>query len=258
MKSKIKNEKSKMSTLLQDIRYGIRMLLKQPGFTIVAVITLALGIGANTAIFSVVNAVLLRPLPFPQSDHLVMVTLANSLQGGDRVPMSVADFLDWRAQNQVFEDLAAFTDNWFSLTGDGEPQRLRGAWVTAGFFSTLGAQPLVGRSFVAGEDGPGGAPLVILSQRLWQHRFGSDANIVGKSITLNGRSRTVVGVMPNSFNFPPDDERSLPGEIDVWALHTPHPATKKRALLPLGNRSTKAGSWPRASPVRDEQHRTAH
>lgn len=231
-----------MRTLIQDVRYGIRMLLKQPGFTLVAVITLALGIGANTAIFSVVNAVLLRPLPFPQSDQLVMVTLANPLTGGDRVPLSEADFLDWRAQNQVFEDLAAYTDNWFSLTGDGEPQRLRGAWVSAGFFSTLGAQPLVGRSFVAGEDAPGGAPLVILSQRLWEHRFGSDSNIAGKSITLNGRSRTVVGVMPNSFNFPPDDERSLPGETDVWAVNTLTPTQRRGPYYLWGIGRLKQGS----------------
>src|SRR4030095_7891838 len=135
-----------MHTLIQDIRYGIRTLRKQPAFTSVVVITLALSIGVNTAVFSVVNAVLLRPLPFPHSDQLVTVTMANPRLGGDNMPLSVADFLDWRAQNQVFQDLAAYTDNWFSLTGNGEPQRLKGIWVTAGVFSTLEDTPLIGRA----------------------------------------------------------------------------------------------------------------
>ena len=230
-----------MHTLWQDLRYGVRMLLKQPAFTCVAVITLALGIGANTAIFSVVNAVLLRPLPFPQSDDLVMVTMANPRLGEDRIPLSVADFLDWRSQNQAFEDLAAFTDNWFSLTGDAEPERLRGAWVTAGFFSTLKAQPLLGRTFVAGEDAPGGAPLVILSQRLWQRRFGSNPQVIGQAITLNGRSRTIVGVMPTGFSFPPDDETSLPGEVDLWALHTLTPPARRGPYYLYGIGRLKSG-----------------
>ena len=230
-----------MHTLWQDLRYGVRMLLKQPAFTCVAVITLALSIGANTAIFSVVNAVLLRPLPFPQSDDLIMVTMANPRLGEDHIPLSVADFLDWRSQNQAFEDLAAFTDNWFSLTGDAEPERLRGAWVTAGFFSTLKAQPLVGRTFVAGEDAPGGAPLVILSQRLWQRHFGSNPQVIGQAITLNGRSRTVVGVMPTGFSFPPDDETSLPGEVDLWALHTLTPPERRGPYYLYGIGRLKSG-----------------
>lgn len=216
-----------MHTLIQDIRYGMRTLRKQPAFTCVVVLTLALGIGVNTAIFSVVNAVLLRPLPFPDSDQLVMVTMANPRLGGDNIPLSVADFLDWRAQNQVFQDLAAYADNWFSLTGDREPQRLKGVWVTAGFFSTLRATPLLGRTFSAGEDAPNGEPLVILSERVWQRSFGSDPQMVGKAITLNGRSRTVVGVMPHSFTFPPADEHSLPGDVDLWVLHTLAPPTRR-------------------------------
>jgi len=216
-----------LHTLMQDIRYGIRTLKKQPAFTCVVVLTLALGIGVNTAIFSVVNAVLLRPLPFPHSDQLVTVTMANPRLGGDNMPLSVADFLDWRAQNQVFQDLAAYTDNWFSLTGDGEPQRLKGVWVTAGFFSTLGAAPLFGRTFSAGEDAADREPLVILSQRTWQQSFGSDPQIVGKAITLNGRSRTVVGVMPHSFTFPSADEHSLPGDVDLWISHPLPPPTRR-------------------------------
>jgi putative ABC transport system permease protein len=214
-------------TLIQDIRYSMRTLRKQPAFTCVVVLTLALGIGVNTAIFSVVNAVLLRPLPFPQSDQLVTVSMANPRLGGDNLPLSVADFLDWRVQNQVFQDLAAYSDNWFSLTGSGEPERLKGVSVTAGFFSTLRASPLFGRTFSPGEDAPGGEPVVILSQRTWERRFGSDPHIVGKPIALNGRSRTVVGVMPDSFTFPSADARSLPGEVDLWILHTLTPQTRR-------------------------------
>ncbi|MGH9907597.1 MAG: ABC transporter permease, partial [Pyrinomonadaceae bacterium] len=231
-----------MHTLWQDLRHGVRMLLKHPGFTCIAVLTLALGIGANTAIFSVVNAVLLRPLPFSQSDQLVMVTVANPGLGKDRGPLSVADFLDWRAQNQVFEDLAAFTDNWFSLTGEGEPERLRGAWVTAGFFSTLKAQPLLGRTFAPGEDAQSSPSLVILSHRLWQRRFASDPQVVGKAITLNGRSQTVVGVMPDGFSFPPDDERSLPGEVDLWTVHTLEAQQRRGPYYLFGIGRLKAGA----------------
>jgi putative ABC transport system permease protein len=216
-----------MHSLVQDIRYALRTLRKQPAFTCVVVLTLALGIGVNTAIFSVVNAVLLRPLPFPHSDQLVTVSMANPKLSEDDIPLSVADFLDWRAQNQVFQDLAAYTDNWFSLTGNGEPQRLKGVWVTAGFFSTLGTTPLIGRTFAAGEDAADGEPLVILSQSTWERSFGSDPQIVGKAISLNGRSRTVVGVMPHSFTFPPVDERSLPGDVDLWILHPLTPQTRR-------------------------------
>ena len=208
-----------MESILQDLRYGIRSLLKQPGFTIVAVITLALGIGANTAIFSVVNSVLLRPLPFPEADQLVKVASTNARLGEDDGVLCVADFMDWQAQNRVFQDLAAFADNPFSITGDGEPTRVRGAWVTAGFFSTLKAQPMLGRTFQPGDDVENGPSLVILSQHLWQQRFNSDPQIINKGITLNGRSRTVVGVMPASFDFPPEDQRSLPGEVELWVIH---------------------------------------
>src|ERR1044071_4472693 len=214
-------------TLIQDIRYAIRTLRKQPAFTSVVVLTLALGIGVNTAIFSVVNAVLLRPLPFPQSDQLVTVTMANPKVGGDSLPLCVADFLDWRAQNQVFQDLAAYTDNWVSLTGNREPERLKGVFVTAGFFSTLRVTPLLGRTFSPAEDAANGPPLVILSQRIWQRSFGSDPQILGKPITLNGKSRTVVGVMADSFNFPPTNEQSLPGDVDLWVLQNLTPPSRR-------------------------------
>ena len=208
-----------MHSILQDLRYASRSLLKQPGFTIVAIITLALGIGANTAIFSVVNSVLLRPLPFPQSDQLVKVASTNARIGEEDGVLCVADFMDWQAQNRVFQDLAAFVDNPFSITGDGEPVRVRGAWVTAGFFSTLKAQPILGRTFQPGDDVENGPSLVILSQHLWQQRFNSDPQIINKAVTLNGKSRTIVGVMPSSFSFPPDSDRSMPGEVELWVVH---------------------------------------
>ena len=230
-----------LQPLIQDIRYGMRTLRKQPAFTCVVVLTLALGIGVNTAIFSVVNAVLLRPLPFPHSDQLVTVTMANPRLGGDNMPLSVADFLDWRAQNQVFQDLAAYTDNWFSLTGNREPERLKGVWVTAGFFSTLGATPLLGRTFSAGEDAADHEPLVILSQGVWQRSFGSDSQIVGKAITLNGSSRTVVGVMPQSFTFPAADEHSLPGDVDLWILHPLTPPKRRGPYYLRGIARLKPG-----------------
>ena len=208
-----------MESVLQDLRYAVRTLLKQPAFTIVAIITLALGIGANTAIFSVVNSVLLRPLPFPQADQLVKVALVNARLGEDDGVLGVADFLDWRDQNHIFQDLAVFADSWFSITGDREPVRVRGAWVTAGFFSTLKAQPLLGRTFITGDDVKDGPSLVILSHRLWQQRFNSDPQIISKAVTLNGESRTIVGVMHPSFSFPPESERSLPGEVELWVVH---------------------------------------
>jgi len=213
--------------MFQDLKHGVRMLLKQPGFTLVALVTLALGIGANTAIFSVVNAVLLRSLPFEKSDDLMRINLLNPRVASDPLPLSVADFMDWQSQNQVFEKLAAYTDNWYSLSSDGEPERLRGAIVTAEFFSTLRARPLLGPTFTTGDDVPDGPSLVILSQRLWQRRFSSDQQIVGKAVVLNGKSRTVIGVMPETFNFPSDDANSLPGQVDLWAIHPLEPQKRR-------------------------------
>src|SRR6266446_3151514 len=142
-----------METLFRDVRYGVRSLLKRPAFTAIAVITLALGIGANTAIFSVVNGVLLRPLPYPEPDRLVMV-YGISLQAaqGKTTPLCEADFLDWKSQNQVFESLAGFSTNRFNYTGGETPQQIEGAWVTSDFFSTIGVQPVLGRGFLPDAD----------------------------------------------------------------------------------------------------------
>jgi putative ABC transport system permease protein len=186
----------------QDLGYGLRMLWKNPGFTVVAVIALALGIGANSAIFSVVNTVLLRPLPYQDPDRLVMVWEDNTKAGYPRDTPAAANYVDWRDQNQVFEGMAAIADMSFNLTGTGEPERIDGRRVSANLFPLLGVEPQIGRAFLPEEDQPGGNRVVVMSHGLWQRRFGSDANIKGKSLTLNGESYMVVGVMPPHFQFP--------------------------------------------------------
>jgi len=185
--------------MIQDLRFGVRMLLKQPGFTLIAVFTLALGIGANTAIFSVVNGVLLKSLPFPESDRLLAVSETSK----DVPVMSVAypNYLDWRARQSVFEDLAARFPTGGVLTGGGEPERVFGNWVTASFFPTLGIKPHLGRFFNEEEDKPGAEALIVLGYGLWQRRFGGDQSLIGKTIFYNGEGWTVVGVMPADFDF---------------------------------------------------------
>jgi putative ABC transport system permease protein len=186
-----------ISEIGQDIRYGLRQLRRNPGFTIVAVLTLALGIGANTAIFSVVNTVLLRPLPYKNPDRLVTI-----LHYGDG-PVSPANFLDWQKQNHVFERMSAA--EWWSpnLTGADKSERLWGLRVTSNTFALLGIQPLLGRTFTPDEDKPGRQREVVLSFRMWQRQFGGKASVIGKSITLEGRNYTVIGVMPRGFKFAP-------------------------------------------------------
>jgi predicted permease len=206
-----------MQTLLQDIRYGIRMLAKNPGFTIVAVLTLALGIGANTALFSVVNGVLLNALPFRQPDHLVAL-YANRVQF-QRASISYPNFLDWQLQNRTFDSMAAFRPDDFNLTGAGEAEHIRGEMVSADFFSTLGVQPTIGRWFTSQEDQIGGAPVVIISAGLWTRKFGSRPDIAGRSVALNGKDYTIIGIVPATFhlqtqNFPQNVEVYLP--IGQW------------------------------------------
>ncbi|MEJ7618632.1 MAG: ABC transporter permease [Pyrinomonadaceae bacterium] len=186
----------------QDLRYGLRMLAKNPDFTIVAVIALALGIGANSAIFSVVNTVLLRPLPYKDPDRLMMVWEDDTKGGFPRDTPAAANYVDWRDQNQVFEGMAAIADESFNLTGADEPERIDGRRVSANLFPLLGVEPFRGRAFTPEEDQPGGNRVVVMSYGLWQRRFGSDTKIIGQSLTMNGESFTVVGVMPPRFQFP--------------------------------------------------------
>jgi len=198
---------TRMESLLRDLRFGVRMLVKDPGFTLIAVLTLALGIGANTAIFSVVNAVLLRPLSYPQSESLVMVWERVRLAHyqNDRNAPAPGNFADWRKGNTTFKDMTAISSRNFNLTGDGEPLRIHGAAVSASFFSVLRIDPVMGRIFTAEEDRPDAMRVVALSHRLWTSQFGGDPQILGKTIHLDGESYTVLGVMPPAFHFPDPD-----------------------------------------------------
>jgi putative ABC transport system permease protein len=187
--------------LSQDLRYGARMLLKNPGFTFIAVLALALGIGANSAIFSVVNTLLLRPLPYKNPGELVVVWENATHLGFPKNTPSPANFLDWQKQNTLFQAMAAFAERTFNLTGVGEPERLDGRRVSANLFDLLGVKPIIGRNFVPDEDKPG-TKVALLNESLWKRRFGSDPGVIGRALTLNGESYTVVGVLPNSVRLP--------------------------------------------------------
>src|SRR5215472_7916872 len=207
-----------METLWQDIRYGLRMLAKNPGFTVVALLTLALGIGANTAIFSILDAVLLRPLPFPEPGRLVAIWGADSKTGETHRALSYPDFTDLRNENHSLESLAAFTDGSFTLTGAGEPLLLHGGIVSASLLSVLHSSPELGRGFGARDDDPG-TRVVLLSHALWQSRFGGDSSIVGKSILLQNKPFTVVGVMPPKFAFPFDADNGDKPMVEERGAH---------------------------------------
>jgi putative ABC transport system permease protein len=188
---------------LMDLRYGLRTLRNSPSFTLVVILTLALGIGANTAIFSVVNAVLLRPLPFSDSAQLVQVVEHDQKRGVDLDWVSYPNFRDWAQQNKVFESIAAYKFHVLNLTNVSQPQVLFGAKVSANLLPTLGAEPLLGRNFLPEEDQPGRDHEIILSYEVWRDSFAADPKLIGKALTLNGELYTVVGVMPARFNFPP-------------------------------------------------------
>ena len=191
-----------MATFLQDIRYAFRTLGKSPGFTAIVVLTLALGIGANTAIFSLVNAVLLAPLPYKQPDKLVMVWSTNVAKGYKNFPVSGGQYAEWKSGNSVFDGMAASSDDLYTLTGAGEPQVVIGYQFSADYFRLLGTRPALGRTFLDEEDRPGGPDVVVLSDAIWRRTFAADPAIVGKSITLTGKPFMVVGVMPSSFKYP--------------------------------------------------------
>ena len=195
-----------MNSLLKDLQFAIRSLIKQPGFTVVAVITLMLAIGVNTTIFSVVNAVLLRALPFKNPDQLVAVQQSAT---DDGLPgIAAYQYLSWREKQTSLEDLGAYTDNNFNLTGRGEPERLSCAQVTASVFTTLGVQPVIGRLFLPQEDAVGMNNVAIVSEKFWQGRYGGVESILGSTLTLDNKLYTIVGVMPAGFRFP--------GEFDIW------------------------------------------
>ncbi len=207
---------------MNNLKFAFRQLLKNPGFTAVAVLTLALGIGANTAIFSVVNAVLLKALPYREPERIVMLWTDNpSLNlGFHELPPTPPDLLDWRNQAQSFEQIAAFRTRPADLSEQGDPERVGGVQVTANFFSLLGAQPTLGRVFSTDEEQPGKDKVAIISHSLWQRRFGADANIIGQFITINHERHAIIGVMPPGFSFPRGAEMpagyALMAQTDVW------------------------------------------
>lgn len=188
-----------MNTFLQDLRYAVRVLAKSPAFAIIAVLTLALGIGANTALFSVVNGVLLNPLPYPEPERLT--SLYSHTKQFQYSSISYPNFLDWQRDNRSFSALAAWRGDDFNLTGMGEPERLRAEMVSADFFSILGVQPVIGRLIETQDDHAGAAPVVVLSQGFWKRKFGSSPQLIGQTISLNGTAYTVIGIIPASFYF---------------------------------------------------------
>ena len=191
-----------MGTIVQDIRYGLRMLRKSPGFTFVAVLTLALGIGANTAIFSVVNAVLIRALPYRNPQQLVLIW-SDEQKGSARDQLSYTDIDDYRTQSHSFQNVVAFADWSATFTGNGDPARIPGVQVSDGYFSLMGARPVLGRDFLPEEQIEGKDQVIILTYGLWQSRFGGDSQIVGKQVSLSGKQYTVVGVAAKNFPMLP-------------------------------------------------------
>src|SRR5271169_1990053 len=203
-----------VETLWQDLRYGVRMLRTSPGFSIVAILTLALGIGANAAIFSVVNGVLLRPLPFPRPDHIVLIY--ECLPGfGINSPFNAPDFRAFSERQRAFESLAMYSNQRYELSGGGEPERIEAARTSAALFPLLGIEPILGRTFASDEDQPGHSVLV-LSYGLWQRRYGADPNILGRTILLDRQTFTVIGIMPRGFQFPIRGERWNGAPAELW------------------------------------------
>src|SRR5215213_7431124 len=224
------------STIWQDIRFGVRMLVKNPGVTVVVIIALALGIGANTAIFSVVNAVLIRPLPYHESERLVFLNEKSPVL--DEMSISYPNFLDWRAHNQTFEKMGVYNRASYNLTGAGEAERIITGQMSADLFSVLRVNPLHGRVFTNEEDKPGGTPVVVLSYGLWQRRFGGQTSILNQAITFNGKSYTVIGVMPESYAYPSRVEMWVPvGQLSdqvSWQSRGNHPGLYGVARLKPG------------------------
>src|SRR5947209_5246955 len=195
-----------MERLWRDLKYGIRTLAKSPGFTIIAVLTLALGIGANTAIFSVVNSVVLAPLPYRQPDQLVIVWAKNP--AGRYIAPSYPDFQDWQRDTRSFQEMAAFNSHAYDVTHPGVPEHLDGCQISPGFFRTLGVNLVMGRDFSSEENRAGGAPVAIISEHVWKNHFTGSAAALGKTITMDGASCTVIGVAPSTID--------IGGTIDVY------------------------------------------
>jgi len=239
--------------MFQDLRFGARMLLKSPGFTLIAALTLALGIGANTAIFSVVNMVLMRPLPLPEPDRLMTFWHSAPAKGLPEVMLNDALFAFYRDRSQMFEKLAAYESARYTLTGSGDPELLIGASVTFNYFQTLGQEPLLGRVFLPQEDAPGKNNVVVLSYGLWQRRFGGDPEIVGQAIKLDDLPMIVVGIMPPGFDFPNPAERvGLSDHMQIWVPYGLNPQN-----LNSWNLSTIGRLKPGVTPAAAERELAA-
>jgi predicted permease len=224
----------RLENLLQDFRYTCRTLAKNPGFTFVALAALTLGIGANTAVFSVIEGVLLRPLPYADPSRLVWIHDGLTQQDKSGWSACMEDFLLWQTRARSFADLAAFTGDHFALTGDGRAEELSGADVTARFFETLGVQPLIGRTFAAGADQPGRDRAALISERLWRRRYAARTDLIGRSIVLDGQAVAVIGVMPSTFRF------FLP-DADVWEILPLVPPARRGPFILRGVARLKAG-----------------
>jgi len=233
-----------MNTLWQDLRYAVRVLFKSRGLTTIALLTLALGIGVNSAIFSVVNAIVLRPLPYPNSEQLMVIWGNLHKTGLEEIEISALEFKDFQEQCQAFDQIAAYTTQGLNLTGVDQPERLRGAAISANLFPTLGIQPRVGRNFAAEEDRYGNDTRVILSHSLWQRRFAGDPSVVNKTIQLDGRTVVIVGVMPADFHFPDrDTEAWIPPRRWLWC--SPQSASTASWHLQWSNGHMRlACAWP--------------
>jgi putative ABC transport system permease protein len=223
-----------VETLFQDLRYGWRTLRKNPGFTAAAIFALALGIGANSAMFSVVYGILLRPLPYADADRVAMVYMHFSPQNAERGTMCIADYLDWRAQNHTFQDPSIYSSRRIDLAGRGEPEQVQGAFVSAGFFSTLGGQPLAGRLFLPGEDAPGSASTAVISESLWRRRFSGSPTAIGQTISVNGSAATIIGVMPGAFRLPR-------ASTEIWTNLKIVPPTRRGPFFYRGIARLKPG-----------------
>ena len=223
-----------VETALRDLRYGARLLARTPGFSLAAILALTLGIGATTVIFSLVYGVLFRPLPYPDDDRLAMVAMHFTPQNAERGPMSIADYLDWRAANRSFEDAVVYQFDRFPLIAGDEPAEITGATVSAGFFSALGVPPLAGRVFGAHEHEPSSDALIVIGEDLWRRRFGGRADAIGQVVSIGSTPHTIVGVMPASFHFPQRDS-------EMWANMRPRPPSRRGPFFLAGVGRLKPG-----------------
>lgn len=233
-----------MGTILQDLKYGLRTYAKNLGFSIIATLTIALGIGASAAVFSVINAILLKPLPYPHAERIAIpwrLAPAGLNLGYNEIPWGLLSFQRMSRASKVFESVGAFKSDTFNLTGSGDPALLEGMRASAGFFRALGIAPILGRTYTASEDQPGHEHEVVLSHRLWLDRFGGDPSILGRAVDLNGDSYTVIGVMPAGFVFPRAEEMpgsfDFPRQTELWvplALHAAPQPNEPDELAVIG------------------------